>query len=139
MQLPLSLGDAVFFNPALFHAAGSNTTTNVYRMGNLLQVSSAMGRALEAVDRARICLAVYPALLERHRRGWSAEAIAIAVAAGAQGYPFPTNLDRDPPIGGLVPPSQADLVHQALAQEWTPARFADELQTHSDRRLTTPP
>ena len=52
VQLPLTKGDAVFFNPALFHAAGSNTTSDVRRMANLLQISSAFGRAMDAVDRA---------------------------------------------------------------------------------------
>ncbi len=40
VQLPLRRGDAVFFNPALLHGAGANHTGDVYRMANLLQVSS---------------------------------------------------------------------------------------------------
>ncbi|MBV8664719.1 MAG: phytanoyl-CoA dioxygenase family protein, partial [Hyphomicrobiales bacterium] len=40
VQLPLAKGDAVFFNPALFHAAGHNRTKDVKRMANLLQISS---------------------------------------------------------------------------------------------------
>ncbi|MGB1257486.1 MAG: phytanoyl-CoA dioxygenase family protein, partial [Thiolinea sp.] len=43
VQLPIKQGDAVFFNPALFHAAGSNHTTDFHRSANLLQVSSAFG------------------------------------------------------------------------------------------------
>ena len=35
------------------------------RMANLLQVSSAYGRAMESVDRARMSAALYPALLAR--------------------------------------------------------------------------
>jgi ectoine hydroxylase-related dioxygenase (phytanoyl-CoA dioxygenase family) len=50
MQLPLAKGDAVFFNPALFHAAGTNRTTDVRRIANLLQISSSMGRLMESVD-----------------------------------------------------------------------------------------
>ena len=69
VQLPLAKGDAVFFNPALFHAAGSNHTTDVRRMANLLQVSSAFGRAMETVDRRRVVEAVYPALLARKAAG----------------------------------------------------------------------
>ena len=53
VQLPLAKGDAAFFNPALFHGAGSNVSTDVQRMANLLQVSSAFGRAMETVDRIR--------------------------------------------------------------------------------------
>ena len=41
VQLPLAKGDAVFFNPALFHGAGTNRTADVRRMAHLLHVSSA--------------------------------------------------------------------------------------------------
>jgi len=34
VQLPLEKGDSCFFNPAVFHAAGSNVTENVHRMGD---------------------------------------------------------------------------------------------------------
>ena len=51
VQLPLEKGDAVFFNPALFHGAGTNRSSEVRRMANLLQISSAFGRAMETVDR----------------------------------------------------------------------------------------
>ena len=37
----------------LFHAAGANVTNDVFRMANLLQISSAMGRAMETMDRLR--------------------------------------------------------------------------------------
>ena len=36
VQLPLAKGDAVFFNPALFHAAGTNRSKDVRRIANLL-------------------------------------------------------------------------------------------------------
>ena len=62
VQLPLAAGDAVFFNPALFHAAGTNRSASIKRMGNLLQVSSAYGRAMESVDRLKMSLALYPVL-----------------------------------------------------------------------------
>ena len=54
VQLPLEKGDAVFFNPALLHGAGTNRTTDVKRMANLLQVSSAFGRAMGTVDTERV-------------------------------------------------------------------------------------
>ena len=62
VQLPLNTGDAVFFNPALFHAAGSNRTTDIKRIANLLQVSSAYGRAMESVDRLKMSVTLYPVL-----------------------------------------------------------------------------
>jgi ectoine hydroxylase-related dioxygenase (phytanoyl-CoA dioxygenase family) len=137
MQLPLARGDAVFFNPALFHAAGTNRTTDVKRMANLLQVSTAYGRAMESVDRLKMSAALYPALQrlmkskaldERHAR--------YAVAASAEGYSFPTNLDRDPPLGGLAPPSQQALMLKALQEEWTPKAFQDALDQQAWKKLT---
>ena len=46
--------------PALFHAAGHNRTADVRRIANLLQISSAYGRAMESVDRAGMVKALYP-------------------------------------------------------------------------------
>ncbi len=56
------------------------------------------------------------------------------VAAGADGYAFPTNLDRDPPLDGLTPPSQQDLVFDALRTEMSPAELAEQLAEHTERR-----
>ena len=69
VQLPLTKGDAVFFNPALFHAAGTNRSKDVRRIANLLQVSSAFGRAMENVDRLKMSLKLYPALKDLERSG----------------------------------------------------------------------
>ncbi|MBE8477305.1 phytanoyl-CoA dioxygenase family protein [Streptomyces justiciae] len=134
VQLPLAKGDAVFFNPALFHAAGTNRTTDVRRVANLLQVSSAFGRAMETVDRETMANAVYPVLLRRATEGASEEWLANVIAASAEGYPFPTNLDSDPPVDGLAPPSQADLVRRALRERWTPRTLRDELRAAAERR-----
>ena len=40
--------------------------------------------------------------------------LSHAVAASAEGYAFPTNLDRDQPVDGMTPASQADIVLEAL-------------------------
>lgn len=133
VQLPLAKGDAVFFNPALFHAAGSNTTRDVRRMANLLQVSSPFGRAMEAVDRERIVTAIYPALLSRTAAGRD---VGHAVAASAEGYAFPTNLDLDQPVDGMSPPTQADIVRQALDEGTTPEDLEVRLTTHATRRTS---
>jgi ectoine hydroxylase-related dioxygenase (phytanoyl-CoA dioxygenase family) len=136
VQLPLRKGDAAFFNPSVFHAAGTNHSTDIKRMANLLQINSAMGRALEAVDRARMIRAVYPTLLSRAADGQSATWLTNVIAATAEWYPFPTNLDRDPPVGGLVPPSQADLLGRAVNERWDTNRLNAELTAHIERRLT---
>jgi ectoine hydroxylase-related dioxygenase (phytanoyl-CoA dioxygenase family) len=116
VQLPLAKGDAVFFNPALLHAAGSNRSKDIRRMANLLQVSSPFGRAMETVDRERVVNAVYGALVAARASGLPERAVGNVIAASAEGYAFPTNLDRDQPVDGMAPPTQADLVGEALRQ-----------------------
>ena len=133
VQLPLRSGDAVFFSPALFHAAGHNRTSDVRRIANLLQISSAFGRATESVDRARMVDAVYPSLRSRLASGLDRAAAANVVAACAEGYAFPTNLDRDQPVDGLAPPSQADLMNRALDEDWTPEGLRQEMHRHAGR------
>ncbi|MFD5569027.1 phytanoyl-CoA dioxygenase family protein [Streptomyces cadmiisoli] len=136
VQLPLDKGDAAFFNPALFHAAGHNRSTGVRRMANLLQISSAFGRAMETVDRAAMANALFPVLLRRKAEGASEDWLRRVVAATAEGYPFPTDLDLDPPVDGLAPASQADVLWQAVAEDWTPERLRERL---SARRAATSP
>jgi ectoine hydroxylase-related dioxygenase (phytanoyl-CoA dioxygenase family) len=136
VQLPLRRGDAVFFNPALFHAAGTNRTTDRNRMANLLQVSSAFGRAMEAVDRSRMSAALLPALRAMLDAGATPAAIANVIAACAEGYPFPTNLDLDQPADGLAPPTQAEILGQAVAEGWAGPRLESALAAWSARRLT---
>jgi ectoine hydroxylase-related dioxygenase (phytanoyl-CoA dioxygenase family) len=136
IQLPLRRGDSVFFNPALFHAAGSNHSTDIKRMANLLQISSAFGRAMETVDRERTVRAVYPALLSRKAAGWDQHALANVIAASAEGYSFPTNLDRDQPLGGMAPPTQAALVAQALAEGASPEQLAERLAAQVATKLS---
>jgi ectoine hydroxylase-related dioxygenase (phytanoyl-CoA dioxygenase family) len=133
VQLPLQKGDAAFFNPALFHGAGTNHSADVRRMANLLQVSSAFGRAMEAVDRTAMCRALYPALLARQAAGVDERSLRNVVAASAEGYAFPTNLDRDQPIGGLAPETQAELVWRALQEGWSPDLLATELAAQVER------
>jgi ectoine hydroxylase-related dioxygenase (phytanoyl-CoA dioxygenase family) len=127
VQLPLRKGDAVFFNPALFHAAGANRTADARRMANLLQVSSAFGRAMEVVDRTVMCAELYPSLLAMRFDGATSSAIRNVIAACAEGYPFPTNLDLDQPVDGLAPATQADILGQAVAENWSLRRLETEL------------
>ena len=137
VQLPLAKGDAAFFNPALFHGAGTNRSADVRRMANLLQVSSAFGRPMESVDRAAMSIALYPVLARRKAGGAGERELRKVVAASAEGYAFPTNLDRDQPVGGLAPQTQAELVWQALQEGWDTATLAAGLRAHTDRRRTS--
>ncbi|WP_432494794.1 phytanoyl-CoA dioxygenase family protein [Kineococcus auxinigenes] len=136
VQLPLRKGDAVFFNPALFHGAGSNVSADVKRMANLLQVSSAFGRAMETVDTTAASSAVFGALRAQRAAGAGERALRNVVAVAAEAYAFPTNLDRDQPIGGLAPQTQAELLWQAVEEGWEQDRLDDQLAAHEERRRT---
>jgi ectoine hydroxylase-related dioxygenase (phytanoyl-CoA dioxygenase family) len=137
VQLPLAKGDAAFFNPALFHAAGTNRSKDVRRIANLLQVSSAYGRAMESVDRLKMSLALYPTLRRlAAERKIGQGAAANAIAACAEGYSFPTNLDRDPPLGGLAPQTQEALMTQALTENWEPEAFTKAAEAQARKKLT---
>ena len=135
-QLPLQKGDGAFFNPALLHAAGTNQTKDIKRMANLTQIGSAFGRTLESVDREQMSNAIYPVLRARKAAGWSDHEIKTVIAACAEGYAFPTNLDRDPPLKGLAPQSQADFVWQALASDQTAEQLRKELAALTERQKT---
>ncbi|PYH47628.1 phytanoyl-CoA dioxygenase family protein [Aspergillus saccharolyticus JOP 1030-1] len=139
VALPLRKGDAVFFNPAVMHAAGANQTPpegNFERKANLLQIGSALGKTMERVD----VVPVVAACWDEVRRRFDAE---DRVEGGAQqreqqqqqqqlglkweafvralgeGYPFPTNLDRRPPApSGMAPESEQDLIRRGLVEGW---------------------
>ena len=132
VQLPLAKGDGLFFNPATFHAAGENCSTDIDRMANLMQIGSAMGRTLEQVDRTEMVRQLFPAL---RGLGLNGAERAAAIGAAAEGYPFPTNLDTDPPIGGLVSESQAELLARALDERMSQEDFDRELDENQARRL----
>ena len=79
-----------------------------------------------------MCAALYPVL-----RSYQGDAGNV-IAASAEGYAFPTNLDRDQPVDGLSPPSQADILWSALDESWTSSRLCSELAEHNHRRTTEP-
>jgi hypothetical protein len=107
-------------------------------MANLLQVSSPFGRAMETVDRVAMCRALFPVLLEKKAAGASDRYLSNVIAASAEGYAFPTNLDRDQPIGGIAPQTQADLVRQAVAEEWAREAFESALAAQAARTRPAP-
>lgn len=100
IALPLKKGDAVFFSPALFHAAGENTTADFERSANLIQVSSAFGKPMESVDSLPLVERSWDLLAEKHAKEGPSRDLEALVSAIAEGYPFPTNLDRRPPAPG---------------------------------------
>ncbi|WP_244201472.1 hypothetical protein [Paraburkholderia rhynchosiae] len=77
----------------------------------------------------------YPVLLDLVRTAaFTTEQVDAVIASSAEGYPFPTNLDKDPPHGGLAPASQQELLRRALAEDWAQDTFVAALREQVDRR-----
>lgn len=148
VALPLSLGDGVFFNPALFHAAGANVMDaakgGFRRIANLLQISSAFGKPMEMVDSLPLVDVTWDLLVKRYQAAGAqvaerdldpgksslgAREIRAFVQAVAEGYPFPTNLDRRPPApSGMAPESEQDLVLRGLGEGWSREKVVSMLE-----------
>jgi ectoine hydroxylase-related dioxygenase (phytanoyl-CoA dioxygenase family) len=131
VSVPLELGDAVFFNPALFHAAGENTSSGIERSANLLQISSAFGKTMESIDTVTIIERCWPDVrrLYQEQGGLTSEVEAILKSI-ARGYPFPTNLDRRPPEpGGMAPESELNVLRQAVQNDWITEKVISAITT----------
>jgi hypothetical protein len=93
-----------------------------------LQVSSAFGRAMETIDRSKMCKLLYPhAMTAKQNNSLSAGELSGAIASSAEGYSFPTNLDRDPPKGGLAPETQQALFTRAFDEDMSEKEFGQIL------------
>jgi hypothetical protein len=140
-------------------------------MANLLQVSSAFGRAMESVNRTAMVKALYPTLLAQHQqlrvtagtreeRGEEEEGsraltalldlglalaldvtalpptpLATVIASSAEGYAFPSNLDKVPPAFNFEHASQASLLTKCLMEEKSMAEFAEEIDVYNAKRV----
>lgn len=127
------MGDGVFFNPAVFHAAGGNilpAESGFERKANLLQISCGFGKAMEGIDSIPIVEKCWGGLVEKVKSegGIGLEAQCFVKAVG-EGYPFPTNLDRRAPgEGGMAPESEQELLIRGLEEGWGIERVVDELK-----------
>ena len=97
----------------------------------------ALRAPVQSVDRVAMSTALYPTLARRKADGASERELRNVIAASAEGYAFPTNLDRDQPIGGLAPQTQAELVWLAIQEGWDTATLTSALHAHTDRRRTS--
>ena len=112
-QSPLCKGDLVFFNPAIFHAAGENRTQTP-RLVNLLQVSSGLAKPMEDLDFHTMVEQIHPYL------GLADPALASnAVKVITDCYPFPSNLDLDPPSEDWLGQTDANWLMQRLDENTT--------------------
>lgn len=115
--LPLRKGDGLFFNPALFHATGSNQSEGTNRTVNLLQVSSAFGKTMEAVETLPVVERCWDRILGLYDEQGESVEVASIVAAVADGYAFPTNLDKNRPWPGeKTPPSEQAVLWRCLRE-----------------------
>ena len=135
VQLSLKKGDAVFFNPAVFHAGGENRSKNIIRSVNLLQLSSAFSKAMESVDLYKISLNIYKDLRKVYKKVFFDEhSLDAILTAACDAYSFPTNLDKDLPLGTMSPQTLKELYQQALKEDWKYSRFKEEIKKHKKRR-----
>ena len=137
VQNSMSKGDGIFFNPAIFHAAGANITNNFHRIGNLLQISSAFGKTMEHIDYIKIITHIYPSLLDHIKNKTLTERlIENVLICATDGYAFPTNLDSDKNSDSkLQGMSMFDLTKQSLLDSLSPEKFKLKLLEQQQVRL----
>lgn len=135
VALPMDKGDGIFFNPALFHAAGENVSADVERMANLLQISSPYGKTMETVDSLPILERCWDEIIAMYGpreegNGNMTEELEALLAAICEAYPFPTNMDDNPPRpGGLTPVGEFDVVVMAVTEGWSKERMLEEVKS----------
>ncbi|PVH93399.1 hypothetical protein DM02DRAFT_676874 [Periconia macrospinosa] len=107
VSMPLELGDGIFFNPALFHAAGQNNSESILRSANLLQISAAFAKPMEAIDSFALVENTWTGLQGMYKQDGLSDEVKAVVGHVAEGYPFPTNLDVGvPETAGMAPESE---------------------------------
>ncbi|KAH6952660.1 hypothetical protein HG530_000761 [Fusarium avenaceum] len=115
VSLPLQKGDGLWFNPALFHAAGENRSVDINRLVNLVQISSAFGKPMETIDALPLVEGTWDVLTAAYKEQGLSDEVQMFISAVGEGYPFPTNLDNNPPKNeSMAPDSEQDVIREAL-------------------------
>lgn len=136
VALPMDKGDGIWFNPALFHAAGENVSEDINRMANLIQVSSAFGKPMEAVDALPILESCWDQITTKYEAEGMSDEVEALLAAITSPYPFPTNMDNNPPRpGGLTPVGELDVAIRALTEGWDRQKLDEEFKIHKQNSL----
>ena len=138
VQNQMNKGDGIFFNPALLHGAGSNTTKDFHRIGNLFQISSPFGKTMERIDYLKIINRIYPLLLEHSiNKTLSEKLIENVLVCATDGYAFPTNLDNDKNSNSkLQGMTMFELTKQSLLDMVNLENFSLKLLEHQKIRFT---
>lgn len=133
VSLPLDKGDGLFFNPALFHAAGENRSTDIHRLANLLQISSAFGKPMESVDALPLVESCWDRLQAMYKQQGMGDEVKAFIAAIGEGYPFPTNLDRNPPRADeMAPLSEQDVLIDCLESHQGKSVVVERLKSYRE-------
>lgn len=133
VSIALQKGDGLFFNPALFHAAGQNDSNDIMRSANLLQISSAFGKPMETINTYPLIDLTWDMLLQQYEREGLSDKVQAFVRNVAEGYPFPTNLDkRVPETAGMAPESEQALLTKGLQSGWNKQTILAEIQKTKD-------
>ena len=91
---------------------------------------------METIDRRKMSKLTYPAALQAQSNGaMSAAELRAGIASIAEGYAFPTNLDTDPPKGGLAPETQQAAFLRALDERMSAEKFAELLDQMAAKQL----
>jgi hypothetical protein len=127
---------AVEQNALLYDGAGLRTELS--RPAGRRRVEAELARALSDGPGIVVLARAFDDPWVIDRATWQFEAI-IAAQRAAGGYPFPANLDLDQPASGLPPPTQADILTQAVAQGWSRQQLETELGAWTARRQSRKP
>lgn len=129
VSVPLEKGDGLFFNPALFHAAGQNDSADIMRSANLLQISSGFGKPMESIDTYPLVERTWDALSSMYKKDGLSNEVKAFVSVVAEGYPFPTNLDRRvPETAGMAPDSEQDILLKFLKSQASKEVILEQLR-----------
>jgi len=133
VSVPLQHGDGLFFNPALFHAAGQNDSASIMRSANLLQISSAFGKPMETIETLPLIERTWDRLRTVYKKHNLSDEVRAFVGNVAEGYPFPTNLNRRvPESAGMAPESEQDLLIEGLEGDWTKEEIVSKVRKMQD-------
>ena len=105
------------------------------RIANLLQVSSAYGRAMESVDRTRMSAALTRAQVHAGL-GTPHAATGRQRRRGLRGGLFVPDQPRPRSADRRLAKTQQALLHEALQEGWAPEAIAAALNEQHARRLT---
>ena len=135
VQLPLAKGDAVFFNPALFHAAGTNHTDRRPPHGQ--PAPGVVGlRPGDGDRRPRpVARGDLPRAARRSRRRDAAGPTSSTPSPRApRATPSRPTSTATPAVDGLTPASQADHVLEALSSRLSPEELAARLDAVAEAK-----